>query len=71
MGCRVRLAGVREGDIVRIDDGLSYLALVRGRRGRRLLVAPLNGRWNPAPIKAAAVTAHWRRAGPRQPRDHV
>jgi hypothetical protein len=67
----VRLAGVRDGDIVRVSDGLPYLALVRGRRGRRLLVEPLAGSWNPAPIKSADVTAHWRRVGPRQPRDRA
>ena len=35
----MRLAGVREGDIVQVDDGLAYLAMVRGRRGRRLMAA--------------------------------
>jgi hypothetical protein len=67
----MRLSGVRDGDIVRVNDGLSYLALVRGRRGRRLLVAPLTGRWNPAPVKATDVVAHWRRTGSSQQRDHA
>jgi hypothetical protein len=66
----MRLSGVREGDIVRVNDGLSYLDVVRGRRGRRLLVAPLTGRWNPAPVKATDVIAHWRRTGSNQDHHH-
>lgn len=61
----MRLSGVREGDIVQVNDGLSYLAIVRGRRGHRLLVNPLAGHWHPAPIKPNQVTGHWRRIGPR------
>jgi hypothetical protein len=60
----VRHSGEREGDIVRVDEGLAYFALVRGRRGRRLLVNPLAGGWNPAPVKASEVVGHWRRVGP-------
>lgn len=61
----MRLAGVREGDIVQVDDGLAYFAVVHGRRGRRLLVAPLAGAWRPPPVRATDVVGHWRRAGPR------
>lgn len=67
----MRLASVREGDIVRVDDGLVYFALVRGRRGRRLVVNPLNGAWNPAPVKATEVVGHWRRTGPQRGRSDV
>jgi hypothetical protein len=59
----VRLSGVREGDIVQVNDGLPYFAIVRGRCGRRLIVNPLAGRFLPAPVKATDVTAHWRRVG--------
>jgi hypothetical protein len=59
----MRLSGVREGDIVRVDDGFAYFALVRGRHGRRILVDPLGGKWNPAPVKATEVVGHWRRVG--------
>jgi hypothetical protein len=62
----VRLSRVREGDIVRVDDGFLYFALVRGRRSRRLLVDPISGPWNPAPVKATEVIGHWRRVGPRR-----
>lgn len=61
----MRLSGVRDGDIVQVDDGLPYFALVRGRQGRRLLVRPLSGKFAPRPIKASEVVGHWRKAGRR------
>lgn len=60
----MRLASLREGDIVQVNDGLHYLAWVRGRRGRRLLVEPLSGKFHPSPVKASDVVAHWRKTGP-------
>jgi hypothetical protein len=62
----MRLANVRDGDIVRVDDGLVYFALMRERRGRRLVVDPISGPWRPAPVKASDVQGHWRRTGPRR-----
>src|ERR1035437_6735026 len=43
----VRLAGIRAGDIVRVHDGLPYLAEVIGHDGPRLRVAPITaGDWD-------------------------
>jgi hypothetical protein len=39
----MRLAGIRAGDIVRINDGLPYLAEVIGQDGGRVQVAPITG----------------------------
>jgi hypothetical protein len=63
----MRLSGVRDGDMVPVNDGLTYLALVRGCRGRRLLVAPLTGSWNPAPVKDRPHRA----LAPRRPRPEL
>jgi hypothetical protein len=57
----MRITSVRDGDIVEVNDGLLYLARVRGRRGRRLIVEPLSGKFNPAPVRSSEVIAHWRR----------
>jgi len=61
----MRLANIREGDIVEVKDGLPYLAFVRGRRGRRLLVDPVNGKFSPAPVRGSDVVTHWRQARTR------
>ena len=39
----MRLAGVRAGDIVRVNDGLPHLAEVVGQDGARVRVAPITG----------------------------
>jgi hypothetical protein len=59
----MRLTGIREGDIVEVNDGIPYLAIVRGRQGRRLLVDPLRGVFHPAPVPASYVVTCWRRVG--------
>src|SRR4051812_30264088 len=65
-GFAMRLASVRDGDIVEVNDGLPYLAVVRCRRGRRLVVDPIVGNFSPAPVKAADVVAHRRKVRPRK-----
>ena len=67
----MRLANIREGDIVEVNDGLPYLACARGRRRRRLLVEPVNGKFSPAPVRGADVVAHWRQARTRSAPTHV
>jgi hypothetical protein len=42
-GGLVRLAGIKPGDIVRVHDGLPYLAEVIGHDGARVRVAPITG----------------------------
>ena len=61
----MRLANVRDGDIVEVNDGLPYFAIVRARRGRRLLVDPIGGKFQPPPVKPKDVVGHWRKARPR------
>lgn len=61
----MRLSGRPWGDIVQVNDGLGYLALVRARSGRRPLVDQVAGHWRPGPVKPNEVTGHWRRTGPR------
>ena len=39
----MRLAAIKTGDIVRVHDGLPYLAEVIGHDGARLRVAPITG----------------------------
>lgn len=68
----MRLASIRDGDIVEVNDGLPYLAIVRSRNGRRLRVDPISGKFSPAPVRAADVVGHWRKVRPRSSRhlDH-
>jgi hypothetical protein len=60
----MRTASIRPGDIVRVDDGMPYLALVERREGRAFIVRPINGPpANPRHVKARWVVGHWRKAG--------
>ena len=61
----MRLANVRDGDIVEVNDGLSYFAIVTARNGRRLNVEPIGGKFRPAPVKPKDVVGHWRKTRPR------
>jgi hypothetical protein len=62
----MRTASIRPGDIVRVDDGMPYYALVDCRAGRALVVRPINGPpANPRHVKAGRVVGHWRRAAQR------
>jgi hypothetical protein len=58
----MRLNGIRPGDIVRVDDGLPYHALVVGKERGRLRVRPLGRALAPRTVKAAWVVEHWRHA---------
>jgi hypothetical protein len=56
----MRFTGVRPGDIVLVDDGLPYHALVVEKERRRLRVRPLGRTLAPRPVKAECVVDHWR-----------
>lgn len=56
----MRLAGIRAGDIVRVDDGLPFYALVIERAERRLIVNPITGPRGLRHASATQVTSHWR-----------
>jgi hypothetical protein len=62
----MRLAGIRPGDIVRIDDGLPYLAQVIERDGARIRVAPITGPRGVRAVRSRDVIGHWRKAGARR-----
>jgi hypothetical protein len=61
----VRLAGIRPGDIVRVHDGLPYLAEVIGHDGARVRVAPITGPRGIRMVTSREVVEHWRRARSR------
>jgi hypothetical protein len=63
----MRLTAIRPGDIVLVDDGIPYHALVVERERGRLKVGPLGRPIAPRPVKAAWVTAHWRHARSKNP----
>ena len=57
----MRLASIRPGDLVRVDDGLPYIAEVLGDQGRGLRVLPVSGpRGGGRAVKAVEVIGHWR-----------
>jgi hypothetical protein len=58
----VRLTTIRPGDVVLVDDGLPFYALVKDKQPARLRVQPICGHFNPRPVKASDVKVHWRRA---------
>lgn len=59
----MNLTSIRPGDIVVVDDGLPFYALVKDRQPRQLSVEPLAGTFHPKPVKARDVKSHWRKAG--------
>ena len=61
----MRLARVRAGDIVRVHDGLPYLAEVIGQEGARVRVAPITGPKGVRTVTSREVVEHWRKARPR------
>jgi hypothetical protein len=63
----MRLAGIKPGDIVRVHDGLPYLAEVIGQRGARVRVAPITGPRGVRTVTSREVVEHWRKARSRQP----
>jgi hypothetical protein len=56
----MRLTSIRPGDIVLVDDGIPYHALVVDKERGRLRVRPLGRTLAPRTVKAAWVAAHWR-----------
>jgi hypothetical protein len=63
----VRLAGIKPGDIVRVHDGLAYLAEVIDQDGARVRVAPITGPKGVRTVTSRDVVDHWRKARTRQP----
>jgi hypothetical protein len=61
----MRLASIKPGDIVRIDDGLPYLAEVIGQDGARVRVTPITGPRGVRTVTSREVVEHWRKARPR------
>jgi hypothetical protein len=62
----VRLAGIRAGDIVRVNDGLPYFAEVTGQDGARVRVAPITGPRGVRTVVSRNVVDHWRKVRPRR-----
>ena len=58
----MKLTHVHPGDIVRIDDGLPYHAVVLQRERGRLRVRMLGRPLAPRTVKATWVVDHWRHA---------
>ncbi len=61
----MKLTHVQPGDIVRVDDGLPYHAVVVARERGRLRVRMLSRQGAPRTVRAAWVVEHWRHAQPR------
>jgi hypothetical protein len=61
----MRLTAIRRGDIVLVDDGLPYHALVVEKQRGRLRVRPVCRSLTPRSVKAAWVVEHWRRTASR------
>jgi hypothetical protein len=59
----MRLTHIHPGDIVLVDDGLPYHAVVVTKERGRLRVRALGRRLAPRWVKAAWIVAHWRQAG--------
>ena len=62
----MRLAGIKPGDIVRVHDGLPYLAEVIGQDGARVRVAPITGPRGVRTVISRDIVEHWRKARPRR-----
>jgi hypothetical protein len=63
----MRLAGIRAGDIVHVNDGLPYFAEVIGQDGARVRVAPITGPRGVRTVTSRDVVGHWRKSRSRQP----
>jgi hypothetical protein len=61
----MRLASINPGDIVLVDDGLPYHAIVIARERGRLRVRMLGRACAPRTVRAAWVVDHWRHARAR------
>jgi hypothetical protein len=58
----MRLTHVHPGDIVRVDDGLPYYAVVLEHERGRLRVRMLGRAQAPRTVRAAWVVDHWRQS---------
>ena len=58
----MRLTNIRPGDIVLVDDGLPYHAMVVEKQRARLRVRPVARSLAPRTVKAAWIVDHWRHA---------
>jgi hypothetical protein len=58
----MRLARIRRGDLVVVDDGRPYYAIALERTGRRLRVRPIASHHAPRPVTARDVVAHFKLA---------
>jgi hypothetical protein len=56
----MKLAHILPGDIVRVDDGLPYYAVVVARERGRLRVRMLGRQCAPRTVRAAWIVDHWR-----------
>jgi hypothetical protein len=63
----MRLARIKPGDIVRVHDGLPYLAEVIGQDGVRVRIAPITGPKGLRTVTSRDVVDHWRKTRSRQP----
>jgi hypothetical protein len=61
----MRLAGIKPGDIVRVHDGLPYLAEVIGQDGARVRVTPITGPRGVRTVKSREIVDRWRKTRPR------
>lgn len=56
------LQGIRAGDIVEVDKrGRRFLAYVRGRESREVLIRPVDRRISYSTATAREIVDHWRR----------
>lgn len=63
----MRLASVKEDDIVRVDiRGRRFYALVVAKQDRRLSIQPLDNRISYHAASSREVIDHWRKASRRQ-----
>jgi hypothetical protein len=62
----MRLAGIKPGDIVRVNDGRAYLAEVIGQEGARVRTSPITGPRGVRTVTSRDVVEHWRKARSRQ-----
>jgi hypothetical protein len=61
----MRLASIKPGDIVRVHDGLPYLAEVIGQDGALVRITPITGPRGVRTVTSREVVEHWRKARPR------
>jgi hypothetical protein len=59
----VRLTGVKPGDLIRVNDGMPYIAeVVDAPVRQRVRVRPVTFKSTAREVKARDVVTHWRKA---------